>query len=70
MKGEKSVKISSIQLFSLMVGFIIGSTIIINPANAAKEDSWLAFIIGWLGGFILIFVYLLDFKKKCQQNIG
>lgn len=69
MNGEKSVKISGVQLFSLIIGFIIGSTIIINPASSAKEDSWLAFIVGWLGGFVLIFVYVLIAKNNVNKTL-
>lgn len=57
MSKEKNIKISSIQLFILMAGFIIGSSSILTPASAVKQDAWLAFIIGWTGGFALISVY-------------
>jgi len=67
--GEKREKISSIQLFALMEGFLIGSTIIINPASSAKEDSWLAFIIGWLGGLALISIYVMIAKKYPNKTL-
>ncbi|MBZ4646965.1 MAG: spore germination protein [Petroclostridium sp.] len=54
----KDVKISSIQLSFLIMGFILGSTAIVNPAAGARQDSWLAYIIGWAGGFILIGIYV------------
>lgn len=53
----KDVKISSIQLSFLIMGFIFGSTAILNQATPARQDAWLAYIIGWAGGFILIGMY-------------
>ncbi|SJZ91110.1 GerAB/ArcD/ProY family transporter [Selenihalanaerobacter shriftii] len=49
------IKISKYQLLVLMMGFIFG--IIVNPASAAYQDAWLAFIMGWAAGFILIGMY-------------
>lgn len=54
---EKS-KISSIQLFLLFTGFLYGSTVILNPAGSAKNDGWLALILGGAGGALLISVYV------------
>ncbi len=41
----------------LIMGFVFGSTAILNPAVNAYQDSWLAYIIGWMGGIILIYIY-------------
>jgi spore germination protein KB len=54
---EKS-RISSIQLFLLLIGFLFGSTVILNPALSAKNDEWLAIILGGVGGALLIGVYV------------
>lgn len=53
----KDVKISSIQLSILIMGFLFGSSSILNPATAAYQDAWLAYIIGWAGGFVLLWLY-------------
>lgn len=53
----KDEKISSFQLTVLIVGFALGSTIVANQAADVLQDVWLSFIIGWLGGFILIGMY-------------
>ena len=69
-------KISSIQLGISIVGFIFGSSAILNPSVAAHQDAWLAFILGWFGGFILIGIYgylsllhpsktLVEILKEC-----
>lgn len=53
----RNVKISSIQLSLLIMGFVFGSSAIITPAAAAYQDAWLAYIIGWAGGYVLIGIY-------------
>lgn len=52
----KDVQISSIQLFMVIVGFTFGSTAILNPSADAQHDAWLAYIVGWVAGFIFIAV--------------
>jgi len=54
----KGVKISGAQLSVLITGFLLGSTSIINVASGAKQDAWLAFGMGWAGGFILMGMYV------------
>jgi len=51
------VRISSIQLFLLLSGFLFGSTVILAPAKGAKNDAWLAILIGGAGGVLLMGVY-------------
>ncbi|MCM8900733.1 endospore germination permease [Caldicoprobacter algeriensis] len=53
----EKARISSLQLFMLMTGFLFGSTLIINPIINAKNDGWLAIIIGGIGGTLLLWVY-------------
>ncbi|MBA1335537.1 MAG: hypothetical protein HPY66_1162 [Firmicutes bacterium] len=54
----EKARISSIQLFLLLTGFLYGSTVIINPALGAKNDAWLAIILGGVGGALLMGVYV------------
>lgn len=65
----KEVKISSIQLSLLIIGFIFGSTAIMNPAAAAYQDAWLAYIIGWIGGLFLIEIYILISKFHPEKTL-
>ncbi|HHW47891.1 MAG TPA: endospore germination permease [Clostridiaceae bacterium] len=51
------VRISSIQLFLLLSGFLFGSTVILAPAKGAKNDAWLAILIGGACGVLLMGVY-------------
>lgn len=52
------VKISPVQLSFLLTGFLFGSSAILNPATAARQDAWLAFLLGWAGGVLLIGIYI------------
>ncbi|SNS36173.1 spore germination protein KB [Anaerovirgula multivorans] len=49
-------KMSSYQLGMIIISFFIGSALAINPAVIAKQDAWLAFLFGWGGGLILLWV--------------
>lgn len=53
-------KISGSQLVILMVGFLLGSSVVIFPGQAARQDAWIAIIIGAVEGgiFALIFTTL------------
>ena len=52
------VKISGIQLSFLLIGFTFGTSAVMNSALGALQDGWLAFIIGWGAGFLLMGVYV------------
>jgi len=51
-------RISSIQLFLLFIGFLYGSTVIVNSALGAKNDAWLAILLGGTVGGLLVGVYV------------
>lgn len=54
----EKARISSIQLFLLLIGFLYGSTVILNSALGAKNDAWLAILLGGVGGALLIGIYV------------
>jgi len=54
----EKARISSIQLFLLLSGFLFGSTVILYPARGAKNDAWLAMLLGGAGGTLLIGIYV------------
>jgi len=67
---KNDVKISSIQLSLIMIGFIFGSSAIINPATGAYQDAWLAFIIGWFGSYLLVGIYVfLSLLHPCKTIV-
>jgi spore germination protein KB len=74
----KNTKISSIQLFLLITGYIFGSSAIMNSAAAAGCDAWLAYLLGWGfgSGLIVIYVQLARLNPSAtlveilQNNLG
>jgi spore germination protein KB len=66
----RDVRISKFQLFLLIIGFLYSNTAILNPVRGALQDAWLAYIIAWVGGFILLSVYLLIAKlNPCKTLV-
>ncbi|USK69774.1 GerAB/ArcD/ProY family transporter [Peribacillus asahii] len=53
----EKAKISAYQLFVLMVLFEHGTTLLIPLAVEAKQDAWLAILLGTIGGFVLFLIY-------------
>lgn len=62
-------KISNIQLTFLMMGYVFGSSSIISSSAAAKQDAWLAFLMGLLGGLALIGVYIAIYLLNPGKNL-
>ncbi|MEH7118944.1 endospore germination permease [Neobacillus vireti] len=50
-------KISSLQLFYLMAGYVLGTAIILGLGTTVKQDAWLFILIGIFGGLILMMVF-------------
>lgn len=67
-KGEK---ISGLALFFWLVTFTLGDMPILNPAVGAKayQDSWLGFMLGWAGGFILMAVYVSIIRLNPKKTL-
>ncbi|MGG0419557.1 GerAB/ArcD/ProY family transporter [Priestia aryabhattai] len=53
----EKAKISVIQLFVLMVLYELGSALLVPLAIGAKQDAWLAILLGMLGSLALFLVY-------------
>jgi spore germination protein KB len=54
-------KISPTQFLTLVIIFIIGSSVLVAPsllATNAKQDAWISSVITLLAGFSLIFIYI------------
>lgn len=62
----KEEKLSLNEIKLLVVGFVFGGLAVTSPTKAAHQDAWLAQIISWLLGCILIAVYLplIRFNNK------
>uniref|UniRef100_UPI0031010F23 GerAB/ArcD/ProY family transporter n=1 Tax=Priestia megaterium TaxID=1404 RepID=UPI0031010F23 len=53
----EKAKISASQLFILMVLFELGSALLVPLAMDAKQDAWLAILLGMVFSFVLLLVY-------------
>ena len=53
----EKAKISASQLFILMVLFELGSALLVPLAIDAKQDAWLAILLGMVFSFVLLLVY-------------
>ncbi|MDR7235650.1 GerAB/ArcD/ProY family transporter [Neobacillus drentensis] len=53
----EKVKISSTQLFVLIVLFEMGSAILVGIASGAKQDAWIAVLLGLAGGLVVFLIY-------------
>lgn len=61
------VRISPKQLFALIVLYEIGSTTLYALGIKAKQDAWISFLIGMLGGLILTWI-LLELQKNFPEK--
>ncbi|MCK8824224.1 GerAB/ArcD/ProY family transporter [Fuchsiella alkaliacetigena] len=65
----EEAKISGYQLGMLIVGFVFGSSVILNPAAVAYQDAWFAQLLAWLGGFVLLGLYVAIYLLSPEQNL-
>ncbi len=65
----KEEKISLSELNLLIIGFVFGGLAVTSPAKAAYQNAWLAQILSWIGGFILVTIYLLIAKLNPKKTL-
>jgi spore germination protein KB len=65
-ESSNKIRISRLQLVMLMIGFMFVSRVLLNPAASAKKDAWMALILAWAGGIILITMY----TEIARRNTG
>ena len=53
----ESGKITSLQLFCLIILFELGTAIMVPLGLDAKQDAWIAIIIGMVGGILIFYIY-------------
>ncbi|EKN65709.1 spore germination protein [Neobacillus bataviensis LMG 21833] len=58
----EKAKIKASQMFMLVVLFEMGSAILIVPGFSAKQDAWVAILLGLAGGLVLFLVYYQLYK--------
>lgn len=59
----EKAKISSVQLFSLLAIFGLGTALVVPLGMGAKQDAWLAILLGLFGGVLLFKVYDYLFRQ-------
>ncbi len=66
--GLQNQKISSGQVKWLIVGFLLGGTILTDPGSNAGHIGWLAIIIGLIYGFLISIIFLELSKRFPNQS--
>ncbi len=65
----KQTQISSAQLSILIMGMLLGSTIIILPGSGAQENAWIAYTLAWLGGILLFGCYYTLYRRFKDKTL-
>jgi spore germination protein (amino acid permease) len=52
----KEEKISVLQTVMLLTCFLLGTSVILNPAADSGNDAWIAVLIGWAGGYVVFLI--------------
>lgn len=66
---NKEAGISNYQFSILLMGFIMGSTMIIVPGSHALQDAWIAYILAWAGGMVLFSLYYLLYSLNPNHTL-
>jgi len=61
--------ISPIQLTMLIIGYILGSSVVSYPAKGAGRDAWIAHLIAWVLGGVLLFIYVMIAKLNSEKTL-
>ncbi|MBS4539264.1 endospore germination permease [Clostridium sp. D2Q-11] len=62
-------KISTFQLGTLIIGFIIGDFILLIPSKVVGQNAWMPVLISGIGGIILISLYVFISKIHPQRTL-
>jgi len=63
------MKISSYQFFILIVMFELGSAIVLGLGMQAKEDAWIAILLGMLVGILIFAIYANFIVKIANKSL-
>jgi len=62
-------KISNFQLSVLIVGFTLGSSVIISPGQGAGHDAWIAVAVGLIEGLFIAWIFTAVVKQFKDKTI-
>lgn len=51
-------KVANAQLFFMVLGMLLGSSMILNPAQSIGRDGWLSVLAGMVEGFFFVWVFV------------
>ncbi|MDD9269488.1 endospore germination permease [Paenibacillus sp. GCM10023248] len=63
------MKINGAELVALMLLFEMGSAVVVGLGMQAKQDAWLAILIGMLAGLILFLIYEHLFRVHAHHSL-
>lgn len=66
--NQNQERVSSTQIFFMIILFEIGSTPLFMLGSKAKQDSWMAMSLGALAGFILLLLFLWIQSRSPRKN--
>src|SRR5690554_3287380 len=66
---QREIKISPIQFSMLVIALTFRDFHIMNPTRFAKQDAWIAFVIGMIMGLVIITIYILIAKIHPGKNL-
>lgn len=64
----EKAKINASELVALMSLFEIGSAVVVGLGMQAKQDAWMAILIGMAAGFILFLIY--DYLYRHHSSLS
>lgn len=56
-------RISNFQLSVLIIGFVFGSSLILNPGVNAGHDAWIAVSLGLMEGLLIAWIFTALAKR-------
>lgn len=69
MSNHSLEKISPTQLITIIITFELGSAILVGIGAEAKQDAWIAVLLGALGGAALTAMYVSMIKGNKLMNL-
>lgn len=62
-------KISGSELTSLVISFVLGSILFLDPGNTAEHQSWMAVIVAMVQALVMAWIYLALFRRFPDKTL-
>jgi spore germination protein KB len=63
----QNMKFNSVQFFSLMYMYLLGTAIFLDPGKRAHKDAWLAILVGLAFGLLLFWMYVRIYLHRPDE---